>query len=73
MARPIRFERTTCSLGNCRSILLSYGRAASYIISPMQHATQLAIRKHLPHHEADQLTNVYNVADEIKATYYFEA
>lgn len=26
MARPIRFERTTCSLGNCRSILLSYGR-----------------------------------------------
>lgn len=25
-ARPIRFERTTCSLGNCRSILLSYGR-----------------------------------------------
>ena len=22
---PVRFERTTCSLGNCRSIQLSYG------------------------------------------------
>ena len=33
VARPIRFERTTCSLGNCCSILLSYGRALDFSIA----------------------------------------
>ncbi len=44
MAFPRGFEPPTCSLGNCRSILLSYGNAATNIIPPGPLVAQLADR-----------------------------